>query len=307
MKILRDLPDNREGISDLVLTIGNFDGVHLGHQAIFKQLIHKAVELDAVSAVLTFDPHPLKVMRPDASIPLLTTWEDKMNLLEELGIELVICLAFTENFARLTKEQFVEKFLVQYLRVRELFVGHDFAFGYRREGSLQFLQEMGKTRGFKVNIVEPVEINGTIVSSSLIRRLIQEGSVSQASSMLGRNYVIKGQVVQGYQVGKKLGFPTANLFSHNELVPGPGIYAVKVIVQGTKLVGVVNIGTCPTFERKELSIEVHILNFHQNIYDQIIELEFYERLRGERRFESPNALADQIKKDIELTEKIVQI
>ena len=307
MRIIRDLSTDKKDLSNLVLTIGNFDGVHLGHQAIFKKLTQRAAELEGVSAVLTFDPHPSKILRSTASIPLLTPFEEKMRLLEDLGIQSVICIAFTADFARLTKEEFVEKVLSQSLAVKELFVGHDFAFGFRREGSLKFLQEMGKDRGFKVNVVDPVEINGTIVSSSLIRRLVQEGLVSQASTMLGRNYVITGRVVQGYRVGKKLGFPTANLLCANKLIPAPGIYAVKTVFKGNEFVGVVNIGTCPTFDREGLSVEVHILSFHQDIYDEMLKVEFYERLREERRFESPEALAEQIKKDIEQTEKIVQI
>jgi len=308
MRIWRDLPKDKEDLGgELVLTIGNFDGVHLGHQAIFKKLIQRAGQLRAISAVMTFDPHPLKVTQPHKPLPLLTPWEEKVKLLEAIGIQLVICLPFTQEFARQTKEEFVEGVLLGKLKVRELFVGHDFAFGYRREGSIRYLQSVGQSRGFKVNIVEPIEVNGNIVSSSLIRQLLLKGEVAEASSLLGRNYVLQGEVVRGHQVGKKLGFPTANLQCENELIPGPGIYAVKVILGDNRLVGVVNIGTCPTFDRKRLSIEVHILNFQQDIYGERIRLEFYQRIREERRFESPEALARQIEKDIELTERIVQL
>lgn len=307
MRIIRDLPEAEKGLSGLILTIGNFDGVHLGHQAIFKKLTQRAAELGGISAVLSFDPHPSKILHPATAIPLLTSFEEKMGLLEGLGVQLVICIDFTADFAQVTKEEFVEKVLVQSLAVKELFVGHDFAFGSQREGTINSLQAIGKDKGFIVNTVEPIEINGTIVSSSLIRRLIQEGAVSQASNMLGRNYAITGRVIPGHKMGKKLGFPTANLLCGDKLIPGPGIYAVKTRLRGQKFVGVVNIGTCPTFDREGLSVEVYILNFQQDIYDEILEVEFYEWLREERRFDSPEALAGQIKKDIEQTEKIVQI
>lgn len=307
MRILQTFPTDKKYLSNLILTIGNFDGVHLGHQVIFKKLTQRTAELGGISAVLTFEPHPSKILDTSPSIPLLTSFEEKVKLLEELGIQLVICIDFTTDFAQMPKEEFVEKVLIQSLSAKELFVGHDFAFGFQREGSIQFLQETGKHLGFIVNVVDPIEINGTIVSSSLIRRLIQEGAVSQTSAMLGRNYMITGRVVQGYRVGKKLGFPTANLLCGNKLLPGPGIYAVKTVVRGHKFVGVVNIGTCPTFDREGLSVEVHILHFNQDIYDEILEVEFYERLRQERRFDSPEALAEQIIKDIEQTEKIVQL
>jgi riboflavin kinase/FMN adenylyltransferase len=307
MKIIRGLPKDKKVLSNLILTIGNFDGVHLGHQSIFKKLIQRATELKCMSAVLTFDPHPSKILHPPTPILLLTHLTAKMRLLEDLGIQIVICIDFTPEIARLTKEEFVEEFLIQSLEIKELFVGHDFAFGYQREGTIKYLQVIGKKRGFIVNVVEPIVINDAIVSSSLIRRLLQEGAVSQASTMLGRKHKVKGLVVQGHKVGKKIGFPTANLRCSNALIPGPGIYAVKALYGKKKFVGVVNIGTCPTFDREELSLEVHILHFHQEIYDEMLEIEFYERLREERRFESPEALAEQIKKDIEQTEKIVPI
>lgn len=306
MMVYHDLPPGPGPFSRTVVTVGNFDGVHLGHQAILKRVCGRAQELNCQSVALTFEPHPLKVLRPQSNLPLLTTPAQKLELLRETGLAAVVVLPFTPEFARLPARDFVRDYFVERLRVREVVVGHDYGFGYRREGNIDLLREMGRDLGFSVQVVWGVEVEGAVVSSSLIRALLRLGKVAEARRLLGRNYGVAGRVVAGKGRGAKLlGVPTANLESENDLLPATGIYAVWVVKNGQRLPGVANIGTCPTFDNGELSLEVHLLDFNDDLYGERLKVEFVARLREERRFPSIEALAGQIRADIDQARRVL--
>jgi riboflavin kinase/FMN adenylyltransferase len=299
VKVYYDLPPGKSSFSRTVVTIGNFDGVHLGHRAILSRVVQRAGELEAQAVAITFEPHPLKVLRPEMALPLLTTPDQKLNLLSSCGLDAVVVLAFTHELAALPARDFVKEYFCQRLRVREVVVGHDYRFGRGREGDIDLLTEMGKHHGFTVQVVWAVEAEGAVVSSSLIRALLRLGKVLEADRLLGRPYGVAGQVVQGKGRGAKLlGVPTANLRPANELLPASGIYAVRVRRGAEILPGVANIGTCPTFDNQDLSLEVHLLEFNGDLYGENLEVQFVARLREEQRFSSIEALAAQIQADI---------
>jgi riboflavin kinase/FMN adenylyltransferase len=294
-----DLPPGKGPFSRTVATIGNFDGVHLGHRAILSKVVRRALELDCQPVAVTFEPHPLKVLRPETQLPLLTTPAQKCRLLEAAGIVGVVVLPFTREFASLPARDFVRRYFWERLGVREIVVGHDYRFGREREGSIELLREMGRMLGFAVQVVWAVEVNDAVVSSSLIRAMLKLGKVEEASELLGRPYRVEGLVVRGKGRGAKLlGVPTANLQPENELLPGSGIYAVQVFRGEVAYPAVANIGTCPTFDNQELTLEVHLLDFAGELYGERLEVEFAARLREERRFPSLEDLAAQIRADI---------
>jgi riboflavin kinase/FMN adenylyltransferase len=306
MMVYHDLPPGSAPFSRTVVTVGNFDGVHLGHQAILKRVCRRAAELGCQSVALTFEPHPLKVLRPGSNLPLLTTPAQKIELLRETGLAAVVVLPFTREFATLPARDFVRDYFVERLRAREVVVGHDYGFGHRREGNIELLREMGRDLGFSVQVVWGVEVEGAVVSSSLIRAMLKLGRVAQASRLLGRPYEVAGKVVPGKGRGAKLlGVPTANLEPENDLLPATGIYAVWVKRKGQRLPGVANIGTCPTFDNEELSLEVHLLDFNGGLYGELLQVQFVARLREERRFPSIEALAGQIQLDIAAARQVL--
>jgi riboflavin kinase/FMN adenylyltransferase len=294
-----DLPPGSAHFSRTVVTIGNFDGVHLGHRAIIGRAVQRARELGGQAVAVTFDPHPLKVLRPEINLPLLTTPEQKLRLMGEAGLDAVVVLPFTREFAAIPAREFVSRYFCERLQVREVVVGRDYCFGRGREGNIDLLKEMGRTHGFTVQVVWAVEADGAVASSSLIRALLRLGKVVEASRLLGRLYGVAGQVVRGKGRGAKLlGVPTANLRIANELLPACGIYAVRVRRGGETLPGVANLGTCPTFDNQESSLEVHLLSFAGDLYGETLEVQFVTRLREERKFPSLDALAAQIRADI---------
>lgn len=294
-----DLPPGESAFSRTVATIGNFDGVHLGHRAILDRVRQRAQELDGQAVAVTFNPHPVKVLRPEVNLPLLTTQDQKLKLLADSGLDAIVVLPFTLDFAALPAREFVRQYFCERLRAREVVVGHDYCFGRGREGNIDLLKEMGTVQGFTVQVVWAVEVQGAVVSSSLIRAMLRLGKVTEAGRLLGRPYGVVGRVVQGKGRGAKLlGVPTANLVSPNELLPASGIYAVWVRRGDTILPGVANIGTCPTFNNSELSLEVHLLEFSGDLYGESLEVRFVARLREEQRFPSLEALAAQIHADI---------
>jgi riboflavin kinase/FMN adenylyltransferase len=297
--VYHDLPPQGLPFSRTVVTIGNFDGVHLGHRAILGRVAQRARELDGRPVAVTFEPHPLKVLRPEMELPLLTTGTQKLRLLAEAGLAAVVVLPFTPEFAKMPARDFVRRYFCEGLRVREVVVGHDYAFGRGREGNIDLLKEMGREKGFTVQVVWAVEAEGAVVSSSLIRAMLRLGKVDAANRLLGRSYGVVGRVVKGHGRGAELlKVPTANLRPENELLPASGIYAVWVCRGRETLPGVANIGTCPTFDDAELSLEVHLLDFNGDLYGEELEVEFVRRLREERRFPSIEALAAQIRADI---------
>lgn len=304
--VFYDLPPGKSPFSRTVVTIGNFDGVHLGHRVILARVVQRARELGGQSVAITFDPHPLKLLRPDMTLPLLTTPEQKLQLLAACGLDAVVVLPFTKEFAALGARDFVTQYFCERLRVREAVIGHDYCFGRGREGSIELLKEMGAGCGFTVQVVWAVESDDAVVSSSLIRALLRLGKVEEAARLLGRPYGVAGQVVRGKGRGAKLlGVPTANIRPVNELVPASGIYAVRARRGTTILPGVANIGTCPTFDNCEFSLEVHLFDFSEDLYGEDLGVDFIARLREERRFTSIEALSAQIQADIAVARKVL--
>jgi riboflavin kinase/FMN adenylyltransferase len=305
MRIIRGIKNYTEELPRPVLTLGNFDGVHLGHQAIFKKVVGRAREIGGTSIAFTFEPHPLKVLAPERSPLLLNTFHGKMRLFEQAGTDVVICANFTREFADQHPEDFARDVLHKLINVNEVFVGYDYAFGRGREGSIESLKKMGQTYGFRVGVVEPVLVDGTVVSSSAVRELLSKGQMQEAARLLGRHYAIEGEVVHGSHRGHTLGFPTANLKTANELIPGFGVYAVIAHVDCRPFKGVASIGIRPTFNNGPVSIEVYLFEFEQDIYGKEMEVAFVKRLRGEEKFPDAGALVRQIRKDVQDAQRIL--
>lgn len=303
MKIIRGLKNVSERFPNPVLTLGNFDGVHLGHQAIFKQVVERARKINGTSIVFTFEPHPLKVLAPERSPRLLNTFDGKMKLLSSAGIDVVVCAEFTRDFAEQDPEDFAQKILHKTIGVKEVYVGYDYAFGKSREGGVESLKKMGQACGFSVSVVEAVRVNDVVASSSAVRDYISAGSVEKAAELLGRNYSIEGKVVHGSHRGRDLGFPTANLNTPNELLPAYGVYAVYAAVDGRSFQGVASIGVRPTFEAGPLSVEVYLFDFEGNLYGKQMEVSFVSFLRTEQKFPDVLSLISQMRKDVEEAKK----
>ena len=293
---LDNLPEN---IKDPVVTIGNFDGVHWAHQAIFKKVIERAKHLNGTSVVITFEPHPIKVMSPDKAKPLITLLEQKRELVVNQGIDIFLLIRFTREFAAIPASDFVKDILVGKLGIKEVVVGYDYAFGRRREGNIKLLKELAQQFDFKVHQVGPVYVGKNLVSSTSIRNLIIDGNVSEAKQLLGRNYQIRGEVIRGRdRGGPRLGYPTANLRLVDELIPKEGVYVVTVDLDGKIHQGLTNIGYNPTFKDKTLSVETHILDLSADILRKKIKVNFLCRLRDEMTFASAKELSQQISRDI---------
>ncbi|UCD85103.1 MAG: bifunctional riboflavin kinase/FAD synthetase [Deltaproteobacteria bacterium] len=309
MKVIREL-ENLKGVANSpVLTIGNFDGVHWGHRQIFSKVVEKARQLQVDSMVLTFDPHTLNLLQPNREPFLLTTFEEKTGLIDREGIDLLVAAAFNQDLAAYSPRRFVSEVLGKQLAPVEILVGENFSFGQGGEGGNELLKEMGKELGFKVNTVEPVTIDGVIISSSRIRELIRTGRVREAAGLLGRNYTLKRPVISGCGRGKSIGFPTANFEPGEKLLPRDGVYAAWVNYQ-SRYKGAVNIGTNPTFpdtpSGPKVGVEVHILDFNGEICGEIIEIEFIERIRDELTFSGPAELHEQIEKDLVRVNEILE-
>ncbi|GMR04890.1 MAG: bifunctional riboflavin kinase/FAD synthetase [Thermodesulfobacteriota bacterium] len=305
MKVIRTLNSStRKRVKDPVVTLGNFDGIHLGHQLILKKLSARARRLKTSAVVYTFEPHPLKVVAPAKSPPLLLDLEDKKTLLESLGIDFLVLARFTRGFASKHPREFAEDILVKGLGVREVWVGEDFSFGRGRRGTVEYLKELGERYGFRVFVIPPYKKGGSVVSSSRIRALVSEGEVKKAAVLLARPYSIKGSVVAGKEIGKVIGFPTANLKVSSELLPKNGVYAVRASFDGIRYDGVVNIGTAPTFGGKKKTVEVHLFDFKDDIYGKKMRVEFIKRLRDEKHFKTKEALVRQINRDAERAKKV---
>jgi len=299
MQVIKDLNAMEGPLVNPVLTIGNFDGVHRGHLALFEKVKERARAIGGSSAVMTFEPHPIRVMKPGNGPPLITPTRQKVDLIGRAGIDVLFCLPFTREFADISAEDFVKNILIARIGVRELVVGYDYAFGRNREGNIPLLKALGEKLGFMVHLVGPIHVDQVPVSSTSIRRLIQEGRLGEAKTLLGRDFEVEGTVVQGHNRGARLlGYPTANLIPEDELLPKTGVYAVTVLVRGKSYNGVTNVGYNPTFRDKTLSVETHILNFSEDIVEEKIKLTFLHRLRGEKAFKSVTDLTDQISRDI---------
>jgi len=286
-------------IRKTVSVIGVFDGVHRGHQKILKKAAAVSCRTGMKSLAITFHPHPREVLNPVLKIPLLTSTTHKHSLIGKTGIDLLLDLRFTKSLAMMRAEDFVRKILVDRLGIRALVVGKNFLFGYKGEGDFKLLKAMAKKYGFRLFGVEPLRVKGVQISSTTIRRAIEKGDLKTASLMLGRPVSVLGTVVKGRRVGRRLGFPTANINPHHEAIPPSGVYAVNARMRGKKYTAILNIGTRPTFNiKREPTIELYIFKFNKNIYNKDVEIIFKRKLRDEKKFSSVEALKTQIKKDI---------
>jgi len=306
MKIYRDLKKIKEPFTNACVTIGNFDGVHLGHQILFGEVGQRAFRCKGTSVVVTFDPHPLQVLRPEG-IKLISTCEQKAELIEHAGIDVLIVIPFTMEVAGISADAFVDDILIGSIGVKELVVGYDYAFGKGRSGNTKFLQKQGQEKGFSVTVVEAHYEEGTLVSSTKVRRLVAEGRMADARALLGRYYQIRGEVQLGQQRGgKEIGFPTANLhMDENDLIPKMGVYVCQVICEGKCYGGVLNIGINPTFDEKRLVAETHIFDFDQDIYGKPIKINLLRFLRSEQTFSGIEELSTQIARDVVQAKEIL--
>ena len=309
MKIIDRLENISQPFKNAVITIGNFDGVHIGHQALFHEVIEKAVAIDGTSIAMTFEPHPLRVLQKNSLPPLITVYEQKNELIERTGIDVLICIPFTREFASLSAAAFIKDLLVAKIGMRVIVVGKDYTFGRNREGNLSVLKSYASELGYEVIVAEWIKAEREVadrISSTKIRELIMAGEVEPARKMLGRHYQIRGLVVKGRdRGGKLLGIPTANINLQDELCPKTGIYAVTVEYNQQLYKGVANIGYSPTFDDHQFTVEVHLLNFSENIYGQKIRVNFIQRIRNEKKFVGIADLKEQIHQDIKTAHKIL--
>ena len=278
-----------------MLALGNFDGVHRGHRKILDRVMRVAAERSGTSLVMTFDPHPPRVVRPDKAPALLMTIGQKLEAMAAIWLQGAAIVRFTAELSRWEPEQFVKTVLVDWLRVAEVWVGANFLFGHDRAGNFSLLRTLGGTLGFKVEKIDPVRYKEFVVSSTRIRRLVAEGRVDEAGALLGHQYFLDGTVMQGDQRGRTIGFPTANLRTDNELLPPHGVYATTATIGGVVRPSVTNVGVRPTVDSSgRTQVETHIFNFEQNLYGQSVRVGFVQRIRDERAFESLDALRTQI-------------
>jgi riboflavin kinase/FMN adenylyltransferase len=291
-----------------VLAIGNFDGVHVGHQTIFRKLVARAGRMKGTSIVCTFEPHPLRIIAPERSPKLLTTFREKIRLINKMGVDMIVCVNFTREFSNIRAEDFVHEVLCRTFEVKEVFIGSNYRFGKGRKGSPELLKKLGKECGFKVTVIDEVQLHDITVSSSRIRTLIAKGRIDESSVFLGRHYSVIGIVIEGAKRGKSLlNIPTANIAVFNELLPKDGVYAVTVELDGKTYGGAANIGYNPTFEEKKFSFEVHILDFDRRILGKTLRVNFIKRIRDEMKFSSAAELKTQLKKDISDVKNILAI
>jgi riboflavin kinase/FMN adenylyltransferase len=305
MQILTGTEILNENFEGSAVTIGNFDGVHKGHLEIFRHLKEKSRRLDLSAIVVTFEPHPLKVLAPDKAPEMITTFEQKAELISASGIDCLVVIPFTTEFSSTSADEFVRNTLCDSLGMQHIIIGHDYAFGRGREGNYMTLERIGAERGFTLEDMNPIGESGIIFSSSLVRRMVADGDMESVSRILGRYYMISGRVVHGREIGQTLGFPTANISTSNELIPKDGVYAVMVSVEGRLVQGACNIGRNPTFESGKHTIEVFLLDFSGQIYDREIAVCFVERLRDVRKFPDVSALMVAISQDVEQTRTIL--
>lgn len=290
-----------------VVTVGTFDGVHRGHWAVLQEIRRRARATDRRSVLVTFDPHPLRIVRPQHAPPLLTTPVEKKEILAESGLDYAVFISFTETLSRYEPRRFVDEILVRRLGVEELVIGYDHGFGRDRSGDAGTLRAIGSEMGFAVDVVPPVETDGEPVSSSRIRRAIQEGRMQEARDCLGRPYSVRGVVVRGEGRGRQLGFPTANLQigQADKLIPPPGIYAVRGVLRSGTHAGALHLGPRPTFRGSPPTVELHLLDFDQDLYGEEVRVDFVARLREVRPFDSVAALVEQMREDVEVARGIL--
>lgn len=300
MDVIRSLSQLRPHHQQCVATIGNFDGVHLGHQAVFAQLIEKAQSLNLPAVVISFEPQPQEFFVPDKAPPRLTRLREKIKALQQFPLQRLLCLRFNAQLANLSAQDFIQQVLVDGLAVRYLIVGDDFRFGKGRQGNFALLQAAGQQHGFAVSPTPTYMLNGGRVSSTRVREALSRGNMDMAQRLLGRPYSLSGRVAQGRQLGRQLGFPTANIHLHRNSVPVSGVYAVQVSgIAAHALSGIANIGVRPTVDGRGMRplLEVHLFDFQQDIYGCYVDVALLKHLRPEQKFDGLAALKAQIEKD----------
>ena len=285
--------------------IGNFDGVHLGHKKIIDAVKQLSRENSTRSCVITFDPHPQRVLGRKEAF-LILPLERRFEMFESTGIDAVICINFTPELSKVSAENFVKDILLERLRIKDIVVGPRFSFGHKRQGNVDLLRSMGKIHGFNTVVAEAARVDDRVVSSSVIRNLVRDGEISEANRFFGYDYYIEGVVVEGERRGRKLGFPTVNLYTEWELLPKPGVYATYVKLPDGFHGSITNIGVRPTFEESKLTVETHIFDFNEDLYGKEVRVNFVERIRDEKRFENVDKLVAQIKHDIAMVREIVR-
>lgn len=302
MTIIKSL-DEVINVENTVVTIGNFDGIHKGHIKLIKEAVKEAKTKNYKSVVFTFENHPMRYFRAD-SIKHIITNEEKVKIFKGLGVDIVFMIPFDEYMTKISATDFVKTILHEKLKCKMVIVGHDFTFARNKEGNASLLESLGKKYNMKVKVIEPIKIKGRRVSSSYIRNLINDGNVSEIKDFLGRNYFLEGEVIHARKIGRTIGFPTANLKAEDKLIiPKNGIYAVKVYIKNKVYYGATNIGYNPTVNGKALSIETNIIDFDEEIYGEIIKVEFLDRIRDEKKFNSLDELKSQLRKDVNFVYK----
>ena len=308
MKVYKDSSEFKKE-KKAVVTVGSFDGLHIGHQKILKKLIEVSKEIEGTSVLLTFEPHPRSVIAKDFNLKILTTLDEKKFILEKFGIDNLIVQNFTLEFSQMTSEEFIKKILVNDIGVSHIVIGHDHKFGKDRLGDEEKLKEFGRQYNFNVTSVEAEMIDGQIVSSTKIRKALYEGNIEKVNLFLGRNYKITGKIVEGTKRGRELGFPTANikLDDDRKAIPKNGVYVVSCYLRDKNYYGVMNIGIRPTFENdNQTTLEVNLFDFNSDIYGEDIEVNFIKYIRDEKKFESKEDLIKQIKLDVETAKEIIE-
>jgi riboflavin kinase/FMN adenylyltransferase len=308
MKVYYGVGKIRRKFRRPILTIGVFDGVHLGHQYIINKIVRRANIIRGTSVVFTFYPHPYHVLKPREYLPLLISLEHRIKLFAELGVDVCIIQEFTEDFSKIEKINFIKNILFRRIKPFEIFVGEDFNFGKNKLGDTDLLQRLSRIYHYKVREISPRRIDRKKISSTFIRSLILRGNLKQATKFLGRPVSILGKIVKGSRRGKSLGFPTANIDCKHEVLPPKGVYAVKMFIEKNKFFGVANIGLRPSFKRKgrrQIILEAHIFNFYKRIYGKSIEVEFVKMIRKEKKFKNSSLLVRQILRDAEKSMQIL--
>lgn len=291
-----------------IVTIGTFDGVHLGHQAIFNKMREEAEKVNGTTVLITFSPHPRMVLQKDSQkLKFINTYQKKLERIRKAGIDHLVVIPFTKEFANNSSESFISNYVVKYIQPKLIVIGYDHHFGKNREGNIELLEKVKHKYGFDVIQVTPYFVDEKPVSSTRIRKLLEEGNVSEANKMLGYEYALTGKVVRGNAIGRTIGFPTANIETPREfkLIAANGVYACRALINGKLYNGMGNIGVRPTIDHGELTIEINIFDFNEDIYDQTITITFVDRLRDEKKFENLDALKKQLGRDREQTMQIL--
>lgn len=309
---LKNTPLDLNSNQHCVLSIGNFDGLHMGHQRLIDKLLYFSAKFSCPSVVMSFEPHPLQVLKPELGIKRLFDLEDQALELERLGVDCLILQSFSRQFSELSPKQFIEDIIFKNLRPKQICVGYDFGFGADKKGSIDFLKEHASDFSYGVDILDPVQLDGETVSSTKIRNELNLGNVDKAQKMLGRHFYLKGFVEKGLGRGHQISVPTANLHVLSEMIPKPGVYCAFVDIKNkySQLPAVVNLGYNPTFENNSskvsrFTVEAHILNFNEDIYGYELKLKFVKRLRDEKKFDGIQSLVSQIKQDIQTAKGIL--